>query len=71
MIDLSSSSLYEILDVDPRATVAEIKRAYKLLYKSGLRLEQAVAALQELAASVPEVGLFPEFIAQSERGIIR
>jgi curved DNA-binding protein CbpA len=30
MIDLSSSNLYEILDVDPRATVAEIKRAYKI-----------------------------------------
>jgi curved DNA-binding protein CbpA len=34
MIDLSSLSPYEILDVDPRATVAEIKRAFQIALKT-------------------------------------
>jgi curved DNA-binding protein CbpA len=34
MIDLSSLSLYEVIDVDPRATVAEIKRAYQIAVKA-------------------------------------
>jgi curved DNA-binding protein CbpA len=34
MIDLSSLNLYEVIDVDPRATVAEIKRAYQIALKT-------------------------------------
>jgi curved DNA-binding protein CbpA len=34
MIDLDSLSPYEILDVDPRATVAEIKRALQIAVKT-------------------------------------
>ena len=34
MIDLSTLSPYEILDVDPRATVAEIKRAFQIALKA-------------------------------------
>lgn len=34
MIDLSSLSLYEVIDVDPKATVAEIKRAYQIALKA-------------------------------------
>lgn len=34
MIDLSSLNPYEILDVDPRATVAEIKRAFHIALKT-------------------------------------
>lgn len=53
------------------AAIQRIKRAYKLLYKSGLRLDEAVRALEELAVECPEVGLLSEFIHNSERGIIR
>lgn len=34
MIDLNSLSLYDVLDVDARATVEEIKRAYQIAQKS-------------------------------------
>lgn len=34
MIDLESLNPYEILDVDPRATVAEIKRAFQIAVKT-------------------------------------
>lgn len=51
--------------------IKQIKRAYKLLYKSRLRLDEAVVALQDLVKTAPEVALLPDFIGQSERGIIR
>ena len=52
-------------------TIQQIKRAYKLLYKSKLKLDEAVQAVQELAKEYPEVGLLSEFVGNSERGIIR
>ncbi|HSD61615.1 MAG TPA: acyl-ACP--UDP-N-acetylglucosamine O-acyltransferase [Burkholderiales bacterium] len=51
--------------------IAALKRAYKIVYRSGLTLEEAKRALAELAAAVPEVAQFREFLARSERGIIR
>jgi UDP-N-acetylglucosamine acyltransferase len=51
--------------------IQQIKRAYRLLYRSQLRLEEAVVALRELAETTPEVVLLSDFIDQSERGIIR
>jgi UDP-N-acetylglucosamine acyltransferase len=52
-------------------TVQQIKRGYKLLYKSQLKLEQAEVAIRELGEACPEVDILAEFLAQSERGIIR
>jgi UDP-N-acetylglucosamine acyltransferase len=52
-------------------SIRQIKRAYKLLYKSRLRLEEAMEELRKLAKEAPEVALFPEFIEGSSRGIIR
>ncbi len=48
-----------------------IRQAYKLLYKKGLKLEEAVAAMRQLAEETPEVGIMVDFIAQSQRSIIR
>ena len=53
------------------AALAGLKRAYKLLYRDGLTLDEAKLQLRELAAAVPEVALLLDFLAQSERGIIR
>lgn len=51
--------------------VGRIKKAYKLLYKSKLRLEEAAEAIRELAKESDEVAIIPEFIDQSGRSIIR
>ena len=51
--------------------IRELRRAYKLLYKSGLTVEQAVGQLREMVAHTPAVGPLVEFIARSSRGIVR
>lgn len=51
--------------------IARIKQAYKVLYKSGLRLEQATAALQEMAADTPQLDDLVDFLRASRRGIVR
>jgi UDP-N-acetylglucosamine acyltransferase len=51
--------------------IAGIRRAYKTLYRSGLTLESARAALSEQVAECPEVGAMVEFLAQTTRGIVR
>lgn len=49
----------------------EILNAYKLLYKSGLPLEQACQAIVEQSASAPAVKLMSDFIEQCTRSIVR
>jgi UDP-N-acetylglucosamine acyltransferase len=51
--------------------IAAIKRAYKTLYKSGLPLAEAQAAIAAEAAGVPELAALSEFIATPGRGLIR
>jgi len=51
--------------------IAGIKRGYKLLYKQGLKLDQALKALGDLAAEYPDVGRYVEFLRCSERSIVR
>lgn len=53
------------------AALAGIKRAYKTLYKSGLTLDQARAALAEQARTRPEISLLVDFLQGSTRGIVR
>jgi UDP-N-acetylglucosamine acyltransferase len=52
-------------------SVMAIRRAYKTLYKSGLKLDEARVAIAAEAASVPELALLGDFLAQPGRGIIR
>jgi len=51
--------------------IANIKRAYKTLYKNGLTLEQAKHALAQEVAAAPELQVLLEFLDHSTRGIIR
>lgn len=51
--------------------IAAIKRAYKTLYRNGLTLDEARKQIAEVAASVPELQQFSDFIADSGRGIVR
>jgi len=52
-------------------SIGALKRAYRTLYRSGLGLEEASAALQTLAQEHPEVRPIVEFLARSSRGIVR
>ena len=51
--------------------IRAIKRAYKVLYKSGLHLEEAIAELERMGREHDAVARFAAFIKASERGIIR
>jgi len=51
--------------------VTEIRRAYKTLYRSGLTLEEAKAAIAEQAQKVPALKILADFLERSKRGIVR
>lgn len=52
-------------------SIREIRRAYKTIYKAGLRLEEATGILESMAESTPEINYLVEFVQKSERGILR
>lgn len=58
-----------------RDAIAAIRQAYKVLYKSGLTLEEAKAALQSQEQSEPEFAaelkLIRDFLQNVSRGIVR
>lgn len=54
-----------------KETVQALKRAYKTLYCSGLRLDEALTVLEEVGREIPDVAAFGTFIRGSQRGIIR
>ena len=51
--------------------IANIKAAYRLFYRSGLKLAEATAELKALVPAQPEIAPFVDFLAASERSIIR
>ncbi|HEY6008732.1 MAG TPA: acyl-ACP--UDP-N-acetylglucosamine O-acyltransferase [Geobacteraceae bacterium] len=53
------------------ATIAHIKKAYKLLVLSKLRLADALERIRTELPMDPEILHFVEFVEQSERGICR
>ena len=48
-----------------------LRRAYKTLYKQGLTVDQALAALEGPASDYEEVALLRDFVAGSTRGVVR
>jgi UDP-N-acetylglucosamine acyltransferase len=51
--------------------ITVLKRAYRLVYRSGLTLDKAKAKVEPLAHGSPEVRDFLDFISTRGRGIIR
>ena len=51
--------------------IARVKNAYKILYRSGLKLNEATEQLQALVASEPEVKLLVDFLPRVTRSLIR
>lgn len=52
-------------------SIMAIKRAYRTLYKSGLPLAEAQAAIATASADTPELKPLVEFLAVTGRGIVR
>jgi UDP-N-acetylglucosamine acyltransferase len=53
------------------STIESIRRAYKTLYRSGLGFEEAKQLIAEQARETPELQVLADFLAESERGVIR
>lgn len=51
--------------------ISHIKSAFRLLYRSGLKLQDAQEKLDSLGAEHPEVRPFADFLRLSERSIVR
>jgi UDP-N-acetylglucosamine acyltransferase len=51
--------------------IRAIKNGFRALYRKGLKIEQALVELQQLAEQHPPVALYVEFIQRSKRGIVR
>jgi UDP-N-acetylglucosamine acyltransferase len=51
--------------------ILNIRRAYRLLYRSGLKLKDAMQQLEKIAEAQPEIKPFVEFIKRSSRSIVR
>ncbi len=55
----------------PSATIDQLKKAYKVIYREGLLLKDALEKIAALESDCPEVEEFVRFIKSSERGIAR
>ncbi|MCB1554167.1 MAG: acyl-ACP--UDP-N-acetylglucosamine O-acyltransferase [Xanthomonadales bacterium] len=54
-----------------RERIGAIKKAYRTIYKSGLPLSEARAALAEAAPEAPDVQMMIDFIDRSQRSLVR
>ena len=52
-------------------TLDALKRAYRLLFRSGLTVREAVARVRSEVPALPEVQILVEFMLSSERGVTR
>jgi UDP-N-acetylglucosamine acyltransferase len=53
------------------AAIRSIKQAYKLMFRSGLRMEEALGQISSDLGESPELTVFLDFIRNSQRGIAR
>lgn len=54
-----------------REAIAEIRKAYKVIYRQGLTIDEALQQLRVMIERYPEVGLLIDSLEQSKRGIVR
>jgi UDP-N-acetylglucosamine acyltransferase len=54
----------------PEATILELKRAYRLLFRSDLNITQAIERAQNDLEPLPEVQELIRFVEGSERGVV-
>jgi UDP-N-acetylglucosamine acyltransferase len=51
--------------------IRQIKKAYKVVYKSGLKLDAAIETLEEMVEETPEIECLVNFLKQTQRSILR
>lgn len=52
-------------------SIRQIRKAYKIIYKSGLKLDEALQNLIEMAIEAPDILPMVDFLQQTGRSIIR
>ena len=51
--------------------IRQIRKAYKVVYMSGMKLDDAIKVLEEMAANTPEISCMADFLRQTGRSILR
>jgi UDP-N-acetylglucosamine acyltransferase len=51
--------------------ISNIKNAYRIVYRKGLKLADATREVEELAKTQPEVAVFAKSLQTSDRGLLR
>jgi UDP-N-acetylglucosamine acyltransferase len=51
--------------------IRQIKKAYKIIYKAGFKLDEAINLLRDMAAESPEIVPLVEFLQNTGRSIVR
>jgi UDP-N-acetylglucosamine acyltransferase len=51
--------------------ISGLKRAYRMIFGSGLRVEEAATALESEGLDSPHVRMLIDFVRESERGVVR
>jgi UDP-N-acetylglucosamine acyltransferase len=51
--------------------ISQVRRAYKVLYRESLSLEEATEKIKAMAVESPEIEVLANFLDAAERGIIR
>ena len=54
-----------------KKAVSELKKAYRIIFRIGLTLNEAIVRTNAQVEQIPEVVNFIEFIKSSKRGITR
>lgn len=52
-------------------TITNLKRAYKIIYRKGLTVANAISELSAMLGECPEIKMFIDFIETSKSGILR
>ncbi len=55
----------------PAEVIRQIRKAYKLLYKSNMKLEDAIEEIEDLAGDYTEISSMVSFLRNVTRGILR
>ena len=52
-------------------TIAALKRAYKIIFRQTLILQEAITELKTMTLETPEIQILIDFLSSSTRGIVR